>query len=289
MTRFVGCIDIHGGQVKQIVGSTLANDGDEKAVSSSSNTEPQKTADLATNFVSTQPSSYYADLYINNNIESTHIIMLDGRKCPDTIKCAQEALSRKPNFFQVGGGMNDENCLQWLNEYKAAKVILTSYLFDSKTYEFQWDKVEQISKMCTPQRLVIDLSCKRSSNSGSPEWTVCMNKWQTLTNLSLNKEIFEKLNEYCDEFLIHAADVEGLCQGIDEELVAKLGEWCKDLKSDCKVIYAGGAKSLQDLQKVKILSGGKVDLTFGSSLDIFGGKLVKFDDCCQWNLENCKY
>lgn len=109
-----------------------------------------------------------------------------------------------------------------------------------------------------------------------------MNKWQTLTDLELNAETFRKLKEYTSEFLIHAADVEGLCGGIDEQLVSKLYEWTKNY-DDLKIVYAGGAKSIDDLRLVDELSHGKVDLTFGSSLNIFGGNLVKFEDCCKWN------
>jgi phosphoribosylformimino-5-aminoimidazole carboxamide ribotide isomerase len=86
------------------------------------------------------------------------------------------------------------------------------------------------------------------------------------------------LEPYCSEFLIHAADVEGLQQGIDEELVSKLAQWCS-----IPVTYAGGARSLQDLEKVHSSSQGKVDLTIGSALDIFGGSGVTFGECIQWN------
>lgn len=110
-----------------------------------------------------------------------------------------------------------------------------------------------------------------------------MNKWTKLTNLSLSFDIFKELSQYSNEFLIHAADVEGLCKGIEYDLVKDLGEWVQKLDDDVKIVYAGGAKSIEDLKTVKELSNGRVDLTFGSSLDIFGGKLVKFDDCVNWN------
>jgi len=105
-----------------------------------------------------------------------------------------------------------------------------------------------------------------------------MNKWQDLTNMEVNKESLDLLAEYCSEFLIHAADVEGLCQGIDEELVQRLGEWV-----NIPTTYAGGARALSDLDLVDRLSNGKVDLTFGSSLDIFGGTQVKFLDLVKHN------
>lgn len=88
----------------------------------------------------------------------------------------------------------------------------------------------------------------------------------------------KSLEEFCSEFLIHAADNEGLQGGIDEELVEKLGQWCSK-----PVTYAGGGKSIEDLERVKMLSAGRVDLTIGSALDIFGGEAVKFNDCVEWN------
>ena len=91
-------------------------------------------------------------------------------------------------------------------------------------------------------------------------------------------ESIEMLEPYCSEFLIHAADNEGLQRGIDEDLVRRLGEWCS-----IPVTYAGGGKTLDDLEAVKLLSHGKVDLTIGSAVDIFGGYGVKFADCVAWN------
>ncbi|CCD23211.1 1-(5-phosphoribosyl)-5- ((5-phosphoribosylamino)methylideneamino)imidazole-4-carboxamide isomerase HIS6 NDAI_0B01770 [Naumovozyma dairenensis CBS 421] len=267
MTRFIGCIDLHNGEVKQIVGGTL--------------TETNKKTEsdtLKTNFVSQYPSSHYAKLYKTHNVTGSHVIKLG----PNNDTAALEALKEAPNFLQVGGGINDTNCLEWL--VYASKVIVTSWLFD-KDGSFQMDRLKKISQICGKDRLVIDLSCRRTPSN---KWVVAMNKWQTLTNLELNEEVFKLLSEYSDEFLIHAADVEGLCKGIDEELVTKLYEWTKDIKhsESIKIVYAGGAKSVTDLNLVEKLSNAKVDLTYGSSLDIFGGKLVKFADCCQWNEEH---
>ena len=91
-------------------------------------------------------------------------------------------------------------------------------------------------------------------------------------------ETLDRLAAYCSEFLVHAADVEGLCGGIDSDLVRALGAW-----STIPVTYAGGACSIDDLERVRALSGGRVDLTFGSALDIFGGNKVRFEDCVRWN------
>ncbi|CCK71686.1 1-(5-phosphoribosyl)-5- ((5-phosphoribosylamino)methylideneamino)imidazole-4-carboxamide isomerase HIS6 KNAG_0H02710 [Huiozyma naganishii CBS 8797] len=261
MTRFIGCIDLHDGEVKQIVGGTLSD----------KNTDSN--AQLRTNFVSTKPSSYYAALYKANNVTGSHVIKLG----PNNDSAAREALKTAPLFLQVGGGINDTNCLEWLET--ASKVIVTSWLFDSEG-NFLLDRLQKISSLCGRDRLVVDLSCRKTQHG---TWVVAMNKWQKLTNLELTQETFAKLSVYTSEFLIHAADVEGLCRGIDEPLVSKLNEWTSGLDKSIKIVYAGGAKSIQDLELVEKLSEGRVDLTYGSSLDIFGGKLVAFDDCCQWN------
>ena len=81
--------------------------------------------------------------------------------------------------------------------------------------------------------------------------------------------------------LVHAADVEGKCEGIDERLVEFLGSHCP-----IPVTYAGGARSFEDLATVDLLSEGKVDLTIGSALDIFGGMQVKYSDCVEWNQQS---
>jgi len=130
--------------------------------------------------------------------------------------------------------------------------------------------------MIGKERLVVDVSCRKRGD----KWIVAMNKWQDMTDMEVNEETLEMLSMYCSEFLIHAADVEGLCQGIDQQLVKKLGEWVT-----IPTTYAGGAKDISDLDLVNKLSGGKVDLTFGSSLDIFGGSFVKFEDLVQYNQE----
>lgn len=258
MTRYIGCIDLHNGQVKQIVGGTLTEDKDDT---------------LKTNFVSEKSSSYYAELYKSNNVTGSHVIKLG----PNNDSAALEALKAAPNFMQVGGGINDTNCLEWLKY--ADKVIITSWLFN-KEGKFLHENLRKVSTMCGKDHLVVDLSCRRTLDK---RWIVAMNKWQTLTDLELNENTFTNLSQYTNEFLIHAADVEGLCKGIDEELVENLYEWTKKLDNSVKIVYAGGAKSVSDLALVDKLSHGKVDLTYGSSLDIFGGELVCFEDCCEWN------
>ncbi|KAH9834956.1 Phosphoribosylformimino-5-aminoimidazole carboxamide ribotide isomerase [Rhodofomes roseus] len=258
---FRPCIDLHNGQVKQIVGGTL------------SDSDPST---LRTNFVARRvpvhtrprhPSAHYAELYKRHGLEGGHIIKLG----PGNDDAAREALRAWEGHLQVGGGITDKNCGEWL-EAGASKVIVTSHLFpDAK---FSLERLQGISSLTGKDRLVVDVSCRRRGD----KWFVAMNKWQTITDMEVNKDSLDMLSEYCSEFLIHAADVEGLCQGIDEELVARLGTWVT-----IPTTYAGGAKSVDDLRVVDRLSEGRVDLTYGSSLDIFGGTLVSFDDLVQYS------
>jgi len=151
-------------------------------------------------------------------------------------------------------------------------VIVTSYLFpDAK---FSLERLKKISSLVGKDRLVVDVSCRRRGG----KWLVAMNKWQDITDMDVSEDSLRLLSEYCSEFLIHAADVEGLCQGIDEALVEKLGKWVQ-----IPATYAGGARDIGDLDLVDRLSGGRVDLTYGSALDIFGGSLVKFESLVERN------
>ncbi|KAF7562181.1 hypothetical protein G7046_g1946 [Stylonectria norvegica] len=242
MTRFRPCIDLHAGQVKQIVGGTL---------DSSSST-------LQTNYVSQHPAAHFAQLYRDNELAGAHVIMLG----PGNDTAAREALQAWPGGLQVGGGINDKNAKEWMDA-GAEKIIITSYLFpDGHFSQARLDAVLQALDG-DKSKLVIDLSCRRR---GEDSWFVAMNKWQTITDMEVNRESIRALEPYCSEFLIHAADNEGLQKGIDEKLVSRLAEWCS-----IPVTYAGGGRNLDDLEGVKKLSSGKVDLTIGSALDCFGG------------------
>ncbi|PPR06964.1 hypothetical protein CVT26_004284 [Gymnopilus dilepis] len=244
---FRPCIDLHNGQVKQIVGGTLSDASPEG---------------LKTNFVASQSAAEFAKLYKQHNLEGGHVIKLG----PGNDEAARQALAAWPDGLQIGGGINDKNAKSWI-EAGASKVIVTSYLFpDGK---FSLERLKAIAGAVGKDRLVVDVSCRRRGD----QWLVAMNKWQDITDMSVSKESLDMLAEYCSEFLIHAADVEGLCEGIDQELVQKLGEWVT-----IPTTYAGGAKDISDLDLVDRLSNGRVDLTFGSALDIFGGTRVKFDD-----------
>ncbi len=252
-TRFRPCIDLHGGLVKQIVGGTLTDDGTQ----------------LHTNYESPHPAAHYADLYRRDHLTGGHIIKLG----PGNEDAARTALAAYPHGLQIGGGITLDNAPDWLTA-GASHVIVTTHLFDPQgTYLPQ--RLHALSAHITPARLVIDLSCRRQPTGG---WTVCMDRWQTRTTLPLTPTVLDELAPHCAEFLIHAADVEGKCQGMDHELIEMLGHWGR-----IPITYAGGARHLADLQLAHDLSSGRVDLTIGSALDIFGGTGIHYSDCIAWN------
>lgn len=222
---------------------------------------------LQTNFIASHRPGYFASLYRKDNLTGGHMIKLG----PGNDAAAEEALAAWPDGLQIGGGITINNAISWLDK-GASKVIVTSWLFPSG--EFSMERLHQLSSLIGKEQLVIDLSCRRQKNS----WFVAMNKWQTVTSLEISKEILHKMSQFASEFLVHAADVEGLCKGIDEDLVKALGQW-----SQIPCTYAGGGKDISDLELVNRLSGGKVDLTFGSALDLFGGNGVRYADCVEWN------
>ncbi|GAN05160.1 5-profar isomerase [Mucor ambiguus] len=245
MTRFNGCIDLHHGKVKQIVGGSLLDSSPEQ---------------LTTNFVSEETPSFYSKLYKENQVSRCHVIKLG----PNNDEAAKEALQAWPGGLQVGGGITLENAQEWLS-LGASKVIVTSYLFPDA--RFSLERLAELAKLVGKDKLVVDVSCRKKND----KWVVAMDKWQKMTDMEVNKGML-------GEFLIHAADVEGLCKGIDEQLVERLGEWVT-----IPTTYAGGGRSMEDLKLVDTLSNGKVDLTFGSALDIFGGNGVTFEECVEWN------
>ena len=134
--------------------------------------------------------------------------------------------------------------------------------------------MEALARAIGPERLVVDLSCRRVDGG----WRVATDRWQTVTQTPVDGPTLAALAPLCHELLVHAADVEGRCEGIDEALVTLLGAECP-----LPCTYAGGGRALEDLARVEELSGGRVDLTFGSALDLFGGTLVRYADCVAWN------
>jgi phosphoribosylformimino-5-aminoimidazole carboxamide ribotide isomerase len=248
---FRPCIDLHEGKVKQIVGGTLSEDP----------------AQLRTNFISDRPAAWYAGLYKRDGLRGGHVVMLG----PDNEAAAREALAAYPGGLQIGGGVNLDNAMTWLDA-GASHVIVTSYVF--RESRLDGERLKLLVNAVGKERVVLDLSCRKRS----AEYFVVTDRWQKFTTLTLSAETLSRLAASCDEFLIHAADVEGLCQGIDAELVVKLGNW-----APIPLTYAGGARSLADLERVTRLGQGRVDLTIGSALDIFGGTGVRYEDVVAFN------
>ena len=246
---FRPCIDLHEGKVKQIVGGTLGDAG------------------LRTNFVSAHSAAWFAELYRRDRLFGGHVIMLGAGNDAE----ARAALAAFSGGLQIGGGINSANARGWLDA-GASHVIVTSWVFHEGRVD--WARLDELVKTIGKEKLVLDLSCRKRGE----DYFVVTDRWQKFTELVINAEMLKKFSGFCAEFLIHAVDVEGLCRGIDGELVKKLAQW-----SPIPMTYAGGANSLADLETVTQLGGGKVDLTIGSALDIFGGSGVKYADCVKFN------
>ena len=245
--RFRPCIDLHEGKVKQIVGGSLRDDGP----------GPRE------NFVSEKPPGWFAGKFREDGLTGGHVIMLG--KGND--EAARSALDEWPGGMQIGGGIRAENAASWLDA-GASHVIVTSALFNSDG-KFLENELGKIVAETGRDRLVIDLSCRKTEQG----WSVAMNRWQTLTELEITRQTLDSLAGHCAEFLIHAADVEGLCGGVDRDLVAFLGEWGK-----IPVTYAGGAATMYDVNLVRNAGKGLVDVTVGSALDLFGGTGVCYTE-----------
>jgi len=253
VSRFRPCIDLHQGRVKQIVGGTLRDGGE----------GPRE------NFVSERGAAWYAAKFRDDGLEGGHVIQLG----PGNEEAAREALAAWPGGLQLGGGVNADNAAAWL-ERGAAQVIVTSWLFTEGGTRFEEGRARELAERLGAGRVVIDLSCRRRDDA----WIVCTNRWQTHTDLALEPALLERLAPYCAEFLVHAADVEGLSRGIDEELVAMLGGW-----RGRPTTYAGGAASMAELRRIEELSDGFLDVTVGSALDLFGGRGVSYDELLAWS------
>ena len=240
--KFRPCIDLHQGKVKQIVGGTLTDNSE----------------NLVENFVSCHDATYYANLFKRDGLTGGHVIMLGPGNETEALK----ALAVYPQGLQVGGGINADNAGFYL-EHGASHVIVTSYVFRDGVIDYQ--NLKSLVKAIGKGRLVLDLSCRAKGGI----YYVVTDRWQKFTDFEIDETNLVDLAEYCAEFLIHAADVEGRRQGIEEDLVAKLGQWVT-----IPTTYAGGIKDLADLELINRLGQGKLDFTVGSALDIFGGPLA---------------
>jgi len=241
--------------VKQIVGGSLRDDG----------------AAPTENFVSNRPAGWFAEMFRADDLSGGHVIKLG----PGNDAAAREALGAWPGGLQIGGGIDASNAAIWLDA-GASHVIVTSALFDAQG-RFLPDALAALVETVGRERLVIDLSCRRTAGG----WSVAMNRWQTLTEMVVDHATLDRLAGSCAEFLIHAADVEGLCRGIDADLVTLLGTWGK-----LPLTYAGGAASMADLQLLEQAGHGCVDVTVGSALDIFGGEGLSYQELVAWNRRN---
>ncbi len=244
--RFRPCIDIHNGQVKQIVGGSLRDEKDS----------------AKENFVSEQTADWYASLYRRDGLSGGHVILLNGSASPwyeATRQQALKALAAYPGGMQLGGGVTPENAEEWLDA-GASHVIVTSYVF--RDGRIQYENLEKIKKAAGREKLVLDLSCRRKGDS----YFIVTDRWQKFTEEKVTVALLDELSKSCSEFLIHAADVEGKAAGIEKDLVSLLGEW-----EGIPVTYAGGIAEESDLELVKKLGKDRLDVTIGSALDLFGG------------------
>jgi|Transcript_7570 phosphoribosylformimino-5-aminoimidazole carboxamide ribotide isomerase len=249
--KFRPCIDLHAGQVKQIVGSTLSDSNQEATTE---------------NFSTDKPSEEFARLYQRDRLTGGHVIMLG----PGNTEAAKKALEAYPQGLQVGGGINVDNAQEWLDA-GASHIIVTSHVFHHGKVD--WDRLDALVNKVGKGRLVLDLSCR----SKGGVYYVVTDRWQTFTDVPVDAETLQKLGTYCNEFLVHGVDNEGKQCGILPDLVELLGA-----HSPIPVTYAGGVRHLDDLALVEQLGKGKVDVTIGSALDCFGGKL-SYDKVVEWH------
>ena len=246
--KFRPCIDIHNGKVKQIVGGTLLDRGD-----------------LAEeNFVSDMDAPDYARLYQKDGLKGGHVILLNppsSEYYAQTKAQAMAALSAAPGCLQAGGGITPENALEYLRA-GASHVIVTSWVFCDG--QMSREHLKQLEDLAGRDRLVLDLSCRRRGD----DYYVVTDRWQKFTDVRLSTQTLDELADHCAEFLIHAADVEGRRQGPEPALIRLLGNW-----GGIPVTYAGGIATEFDLDLLYREGRGKLDVTIGSALDLFGGAL----------------
>lgn len=246
--QFRPCIDIHNGKVKQIVGSSLKDAGNQ----------------AEENFVSEQSAADFARLYQSDGITGGHIILLnavDSEYYEATKEQAIGALHAYPGGLQIGGGITAENAPHYIEE-GASHVIVTSYVF--KDGKINYENLDKLVAAVGKEHVVLDLSCRYFKDG----YYIVTDRWQKFTDEKVSLELMDKLSLYCDEFLVHAVDVEGKQSGIQRDLVSLLGAWGK-----LPITYAGGVHSYEDLEEIKDLGQGNLHVTIGSALDLFGGSL----------------
>lgn len=246
--KFRPCIDIHNGKVKQIVGGSLKDQGDQ----------------AVTNFSTELDAAWYASQYRKDGLKGGHIILLNpvtSEFYEATKRQAIGALKAYPKGMQIGGGITAENAAEYLDA-GASHVIVTSYVFQNG--KFHKENLAKLVLAVGREHIVLDLSCRKKNAS----YYIVTDRWQTFTDVRLTPEVLDQLSGYCDEFLVHGVDVEGKASGVELELVRMLGEWNR-----IPITYAGGIGSMEDLEEFSELCQGKLDFTIGSALDLFGGKI----------------
>lgn len=252
--KFRPCIDLHEGQVKQIVGSTLS----------------ENSSTLRTNFTADKPPEWFAELYRKDDLVGGHVIKLG----PGNDWAAEAALAAWPGGMQLGGGITSENAASWLDK-GASHVIVTSFVFRDGVVDRS--RLAALVKAVGKKRLVLDLSCRKRGD----EYFIVTDRWQKYTEVAISEKVLVELAKECDEFLIHAADVEGLCQGIEYSLLEKIAAW-----TPIPTTYAGGIRSMADMERILATGKGRVDATIGSALDIFGGSLITYNEAVEFNKNN---
>ena len=246
--KFRPCIDIHNGKVKQIVGGSLTDVQDQ----------------AKENFVSEQDAAFYAELYKKAGIKGGHVILLNSLDSPyyeATKAQALLALGAYPKGLQIGGGVNPQNAGEYLDA-GASHVIVTSYVF--KDGKISWENLNKMKAAAGKENLVLDLSCRKKDG----KYYIVTDRWQKFTDVTVTLEVMEELGSYCDEFLVHAVDVEGKAHGVETELAALLGEYKGN-----PVTYAGGVGSMADIEDLRTYGKNRLDVTVGSALDLFGGSI----------------
>ncbi len=243
--EFRPCIDLHDGKVKQIVGSTLGH-ADQTVVE---------------NFISSYDASYYAQMFANDHLTGGHVIMLGS----GNEEAAISALAAYPQGLQIGGGITTENAQRFI-EAGASHIIVTSFIFHDGQLDVA--RLQQLCQQIGKEHLVIDLSCKMRDG----KWFVMTDKWTKFSDFEVNAKSIAYIEGFCDELLIHAVDVEGKKGGMQESLVRDLAAW-----TSIPTTYAGGVRSLEDLAKFNDLAKGRLHVTIGSALSIFGGDLPYTD------------
>lgn len=253
--KFRPCIDIHNGKVKQIVGGSLRDERDQ----------------AVENFVADQDAAFFAEFYRKRGIFGGHVILLNSRDSGFYEKTRQQAfgaLRAFPGGLQAGGGITTENAASFLDA-GASHVIVTSFVF--KDGRVSYENLELLKREVGKEHLTLDLSCRKKDG----KYFIVTDRWQKYTDVALSLPVLRELSSHCDEFLIHAVDVEGKASGVDTELIRIL-----ERHKTNPITYAGGVGSYEDLYRLRDAGENRIDVTVGSALDLFGGPM-KFEKVLQ--------